>query len=60
MEKLINPLFKKQVPTKVIASASPLSNKEMSQVYIITSDNKKIPVEVDVENRVCLPIKKQM
>lgn len=57
---LINPLFQKQTKKiKVEASASPISNKEMSSVFIITSDNKKIPVEVDFENRVCLPIKKK-
>ena len=55
----INPLFnQKKIPNKVEASASPISNQEMSRVYIITSDNKKIPVEVDIDNRVCLPIQK--
>lgn len=58
--KLINPLFNKQnkINNKVEASASPISNKEMSKLYIISMDNKKIPVEVDFENRVCLPVKK--
>lgn len=56
---LINPLFKKEEKNKIEASASPISNQEMSTVYIISMDNKKIPVEIDVENRVCLPIKKK-
>lgn len=56
---LVNPLFQKPKKIKVEASASPISNKEMSTVFIITSDNKKIPVEVDFENRVCLPVKKK-
>lgn len=59
-QNLINPLFKKKEKNKIEASASPISNKEMSEVFIITSDNKKIPVEVDFENRVCLPIKKKV
>lgn len=55
----INPLFNQVLKkTKVQASASPISNKEMSRAYIISLDNKKIPVEIDIENRVCLPIKK--
>lgn len=57
---LVNPLFiKKEKTNKIEASASPISNQEMSTVYITTMDNKKIPVEIDVENRVCLPIKKK-
>ena len=58
--KKINPLFNnlKKI-NKVEASTSPISNKEMSRCFIITADNKKIPVEIDVENRVCLPIKKE-
>lgn len=57
---LINPLFNKnpEKKIKIEASTSPISNQEMQQIFLITTDNKKIPVEVDIENRVCLPIKK--
>jgi len=63
--KLINPLLeltKKHKPFKVessVAEISPVSNKEMELCSIVTVDNKTVPVYVDFENRVCLPVRKK-
>jgi len=62
--KLINPLYvinkKVEASVKVESSAeiSPVSHKEMQLCQLITVDNKTVPVYVDFDNRVCLPVRK--
>lgn len=54
MEK-INPLFSKK-KVQVLSSASPIDNSEMQKLKIYSTDGREIPVEVDIRNRVCLPV----
>ena len=65
MEKIINPLFatadSKKVlagKKKVTASAEIPAESEMVHCSIKTTDGKKIPVLVDFEERIVIPVKK--
>ncbi len=65
MEKIINPLFatadSKQVlagKKKVMASAEIPAESEMVHCSIKTTDGKEIPVLVDFEERIVIPVKK--
>lgn len=61
MSNLLNPLFfqKKEQKKMVLAEVSPVSKEEMMQVNIKTTDGKVIPCLVCLEDRVCIPVKKQ-
>ena len=65
MEKIINPLFatadSKQVlacKRQVTASAEIPAESEMVNCFIKTTDGKEIPVLVDFEERIVIPVKK--
>lgn len=55
----VNPLFYNKNKIKVQSSASPIDHKEMKKITIYSTDGREIPVEIDIENRVCLPIQSE-
>lgn len=58
--KLNNPLFENKSKNMVLASVfSPVSKQEMVLCKIKSSTGNEIPVYVCLEDRVCLPVKKE-
>ena len=65
MEKVINPLFANSDTKKVSASVNKVTaspripeEAEMVRCSIKTTDGKEIPVLVDFEERIVIPVKK--